>query len=367
MTVMPSVEFIERTGFNPFRNMAYIGRDRHFSGRIIFHSMDGRFANGWVYKDGKITKQIRDPGRNDGLSIRRLSINCTYIHYYSIVTTCTSYWYQNGSGTYYNGTTCRDEWQYLYSTTDCDSYGGNGIEQGNGNGGGSGGAYNPPPDNPPNNPPYNNAPHYDCHRLVAISSNKQVNDYMDALIQNRMVDEPGKEHGDLIRADGTYLRKNSGATNATYTLEANTKYTHSFHSHPISDWYMTFVSHSDLWSLWTMYQNPQRNNFNHIHDLSTFVYGVIGSYKSMIIQIEDPVKFKNYMESMPGANHAEKRKNFSDSYTDAIPFYNPTDIHVADFCRQMGLKVMVSKGYVNARGWSIIADQNGTLTELNCK
>ena len=59
MTIMPDLDYLERTNFKPFYN-TYLQRDEHFSGLILFHELDGSFANGWRYKDGKITHTIKE-------------------------------------------------------------------------------------------------------------------------------------------------------------------------------------------------------------------------------------------------------------------------------------------------------------------
>lgn len=58
MTIIPSLKYLEMTNFNPFAN-TYLKLDKHFEGRILFHEVDGQFANGWVYSDGKITHTIK--------------------------------------------------------------------------------------------------------------------------------------------------------------------------------------------------------------------------------------------------------------------------------------------------------------------
>lgn len=58
MTIIPSLKYLEMTNFKPFAN-TYLKLDKHFEGRILFHEMDGQFANGWVYSDGKITHTIK--------------------------------------------------------------------------------------------------------------------------------------------------------------------------------------------------------------------------------------------------------------------------------------------------------------------
>ncbi|MDR1098636.1 MAG: hypothetical protein LBL57_10945 [Tannerella sp.] len=88
MTIMPSVECIEHSGFNPFRNMSYFSRDKHFSGSINFRTIDGILVNGWVYKHGKVTQSIMNkPAETDheptiekeSPQIKRLCKECEWV------------------------------------------------------------------------------------------------------------------------------------------------------------------------------------------------------------------------------------------------------------------------------------------------
>ena len=152
MTVLPSPSYLERINFGTPIKVAYIGRDKFFSGRIIYHSLYGMFVNGWVYKDGKITNRFGSNGNstgNSGASIRRLSQECiTYIY-------CVYKMFCWQAGSYY---TCTGwELDYCYEITECvtvnDNNSGNGFPNG-------GMEYfdvyenveygdNPPPDNTP--------------------------------------------------------------------------------------------------------------------------------------------------------------------------------------------------------------------------
>ena len=40
MTIIPSIEYLELTAFNPFHN-TYVNRDEHFGGYIIYHNLGG--------------------------------------------------------------------------------------------------------------------------------------------------------------------------------------------------------------------------------------------------------------------------------------------------------------------------------------
>lgn len=58
MTISPTLEYIERTDFKPFKKMSYLKRDKDFSGLVFYHNLQGEFVNGWKYKDGVIVSEI---------------------------------------------------------------------------------------------------------------------------------------------------------------------------------------------------------------------------------------------------------------------------------------------------------------------
>lgn len=110
MTVMPSVEYIELTDFNPFDKISYIERDKQFTGRIIYHSLDGESMNGWVYENGKITHSIK-PARevDDPVVMMKSSgsYDCVLIQVWGMTRICTD-WYQYDyyGNPVYTGTAC---------------------------------------------------------------------------------------------------------------------------------------------------------------------------------------------------------------------------------------------------------------------
>jgi hypothetical protein len=142
---------------------------------------------------------------------------------------------------------------------------------------------------------------------------------MNDLIQGRMANQPDWEHGDLIRANGTPQQKTGGPNSARYRLEViddvKTQYTHSFHSHPYSDAFIALAGDADLWALWNVHYK------GHMHDPSTFVYGVIGAYSSMILKIENLTKFHNFFYGILSRNNYNEtlaREEFERTYNDEI-------------------------------------------------
>ncbi|HBG39811.1 MAG TPA: hypothetical protein DDW85_00175, partial [Porphyromonadaceae bacterium] len=64
MTVIPSKEYIDNHA-DRIRFITYLQREPDFDGMIIFHHLDGRFANGWLYEDGQITQSVTDTVSDD--------------------------------------------------------------------------------------------------------------------------------------------------------------------------------------------------------------------------------------------------------------------------------------------------------------
>lgn len=156
MTVVPSVEYIELTNFNPFEKVKYIERDKRFSGRIIYHDLNGEFVHGWVYEDGKVARSIRPADQEEDPVVMMRSSgtsNCNFVEEWGWTQTCTDWFQYNEYGVHvYLGTTCTPRmWTLIRTYMVCgpgdgddggwDDGGWNGEEDG---GGGGGGGYYPP-------------------------------------------------------------------------------------------------------------------------------------------------------------------------------------------------------------------------------
>lgn len=57
MTLIPSKKYMDAKNFDVFRS-TYFVREKDFDGYIYFHELDGSFANGWCYANGKITHRV---------------------------------------------------------------------------------------------------------------------------------------------------------------------------------------------------------------------------------------------------------------------------------------------------------------------
>lgn len=159
MTIMPSVEYIDLTGFKAFDKTHYIGRGKKFTGRIIFHNLEGEFVNGWVYKNGKITHSIKrnQSGVDPVISLRSSgNYDCYEVEYWGWMRTCIDHYYQvNDNPPVFSHTSCDINYEMIGTGEEClpgdggDGENGENIDGEDGGYGGGGGTYNPPTVNAP--------------------------------------------------------------------------------------------------------------------------------------------------------------------------------------------------------------------------
>jgi hypothetical protein len=64
MTVAGDKQYVEGKHFDLYGN-TYLKRDKNLSGYVLFHNLDGKFVNGWVYCDGQITNTVIEPENLD--------------------------------------------------------------------------------------------------------------------------------------------------------------------------------------------------------------------------------------------------------------------------------------------------------------
>lgn len=147
MTLVPTKKYMDARRFNVYRS-TYFDRERDFDGYIYFHELDGSFANGWRYEDGKITHEVKK-AESSVLSRGYQVITHCYPKYLQV---CTGYWQptENGGQEYveancyeeYVGEECYTETIWVPDPTpDPDPNPGTG-------GGTGGGGYNPDPSTP---------------------------------------------------------------------------------------------------------------------------------------------------------------------------------------------------------------------------
>jgi len=100
MTIIPDMSYQEYTKFDPFKKMSYLKRDNKFNGAIIYHHLNGRYANGWRYKDGKVTGTIQAQTETPDFDMvsTRSGSNCSGSMWIEITQQCWTSGYYNISG-----------------------------------------------------------------------------------------------------------------------------------------------------------------------------------------------------------------------------------------------------------------------------
>ena len=139
MTLIPSKEYMDAKNFNVYRS-TYLSREKDFDGYVYFHELDGSFANGWRYANGKITHTVKML-ENSGLARGGHYEYVTYCYpVYRRV--CTGYWQTTESGgREYVEVNCYEE--YVRDECHTESVWVQDPDPQPGTGGGSGGGYEP--------------------------------------------------------------------------------------------------------------------------------------------------------------------------------------------------------------------------------
>ncbi len=143
MTLIPDAGYLKTSNFNAFSS-SYRKWQKGYNGMVLYHTLDGYFANGWYISDGKVTKTIAiaDPNStidarlnsNQGPSNAKEGGDCVDYTTTVWMRDCTD-WYVNGI---YQRTNCGawyPEYKSDYIACPVDEYY---------IGWGAGGDYNPP-------------------------------------------------------------------------------------------------------------------------------------------------------------------------------------------------------------------------------
>lgn len=144
MTIIPDKDYQVSNDFKTYSS-SYRKWQKGFSGVILYHKLDGSFANGWKLSEGKVVNRIKHKG-DKKIPIQLSSKGCNDWY---LVSWCYEYTIDKKGS---KGWTYNEQWVYLY--TICDSGGGGGE---GGVGGGAGEAiYEPSTDIPCPGDPFKN-------------------------------------------------------------------------------------------------------------------------------------------------------------------------------------------------------------------
>jgi len=125
MTISPDLSYQEYTKFDPFWKMSYLKRDSKYDGLIFYHNLDGKFVNGWRYKNGKVvaTMQAQKEAPDFDVMTTRSSMgwDCVTNYMITYVENCAYWGPGNASGEmlYVTGYSCYSYIESTYYYTSC--------------------------------------------------------------------------------------------------------------------------------------------------------------------------------------------------------------------------------------------------------
>ena len=173
MTLVPNLEWLEKSNFKPFRQANYLNPGKDFGGWILFHNIDGSFSHGLIYENGKQVGSISEI-EGDPLEVSLRSTICSWVNYYYEWEQCTDYY--SGSEGNYTGYSCYTYWDYAYSLYEC-------YDDGNGGGPSGGGGPSSEPETRYDCPPEAAANGTTTNNVLnsTIGGNAQVKSNIDQL------------------------------------------------------------------------------------------------------------------------------------------------------------------------------------------
>lgn len=366
MTVISAPDYMERTGFEPPKDVAYIGRDSRFSGHIIYHSLDGMFTNGWVYRNGEITNRIGDRG-NSGSSIKRQAQQCVWI------TVCVSKRSCWQSGPYVN---CSDwEVDYCEDVQVCVEVGGGSSNPENGNlenggsiPGGGGGGYIPPVydcHGVPNGSAYMDA----CGDCVGGITGNQPCDPNTPCNKLRLKDAAFKSKVDSLKTKSTsmnretaYLRSANGYTTFEGTEYGEVKWTSDspltefLHNHNTG--LSPIYTIDDLESLFTLGKNSGITN---IADFNFILVTPDAKYDLKITNVSEFAAFgTQYLSSEKGKQKARDKMKIREGMSPAT-----AEKRFLEFISGKGLSLYKAQSYYH-EWWGVVEQQGGNIVVNDC-
>lgn len=297
MTIVPRASYLESTRFRPFRKMAYLKRDKEFSGLIFFHHADGAFANGWVYNEGKIISPMSFVSESDPEYVLTRNTCMTSITY--LVKTCGSWSTQAGEHEF-TGSECTSEVVTEYYYTTCDDGGSSGST------GGGGGSYN---DDGYNSEIETRDP---CATRDALSASTSLNSKIDNLAGRVCSLPSAKEDGWIRTSSGEYIYPNSATTSGMSYLTSDIQgktFMENMHAHPMGG--SMYPSWADLAVLSKWY------NEGHI-DAGNYIYGIVSEFGTMVLTIAHEGRFRDFAETVVMGDRGFVKEEY-------YKFYNSTN------------------------------------------
>lgn len=149
MTIIPDKEYLEATNFKAFYS-SYKKWQKGYSGLIFYHTLEGKFSNGWRFANGEVTRSIT-PKDDSGIDLQLKapgaqktspSFECTDYYYRIWAQDCRDWYTITEYGASYDRTSCSSSYvyEYQYAYTSCYYSGGGGGDSFTGPGGVGSGA-----------------------------------------------------------------------------------------------------------------------------------------------------------------------------------------------------------------------------------
>jgi hypothetical protein len=276
MTFVGSYSYL--TSAKSLRKNSYLKCAPDFDGSVLYYEIDGLFANGWVYKHGKIRAAlIPEKGEKYVPVNTRQLVNRTDCY---AVWTEIYYRVYIGSNLYHEYTQIKDPHIECYESTEDDGFdiptGGLYIP---GLGGGSGSS------NDPTNTP--------CAQAASLNNDTvfraRINELLDSIFAETT------EYGWIKTTTGEIIRpsvREEKSTNYSFADLNGKKITEMYHMHPSS---APLTSWSDLCSLANQCKLGRIN-------YEQFSYGIISQFGSISMAIVNIDKFKAFMEKVGEQN-----------------------------------------------------------------
>lgn len=290
----------EKNAQTQLRHYKNLGK---LNGEVIFYSLEGIFANGWIYENGEIKESITRASKNqiNALSlmpeqankgakgkVMLADVNCIVVPqavYSQQCITIEPIPEQGGSST----TTCTWVISDIIYSVHCTNTGGDGTGGPGGNG--SGGGYIPP-DVPPTEPPADDP----CAKAKTLNENTNYKDETNTL-KTKVDDETLKKEVGYVKKTGSpAVYKEPTGTGLEFPIpQPNDLVDHSLeyfnHTHYKDSLALSTFSFDDFFTFAKFLGSSK------IADKNSFTVGVTTGYGTYALMLGDWSKFSTYLQN----------------------------------------------------------------------
>jgi hypothetical protein len=324
MNILPDAEYLESINFEYTKRMNCLKPDTAFCGRVVYYDADGKFMNGWRYRQGKIVTSLKPIPKKIGEYLMEhpstRSDDCMVYTTWNIYDVYNE-WY---AWTIY----CDYHFmEYMYTEIEFDIWyecETEVIDYGNGGGGG----YSYHDANPITVDP--------CSKARSMSLDATLKNKVESLflqVASGNMQSGTVEDGWIKTTDGQYLnpsKQETGSMNYDSPELAGKKFTERFHTQPGG---APFPSFADLRVLAHDYQEGRI-------DVANFTYGVITDFGCLNLVITSEDAFREFAAGVwnNDTNLKERYNGLKD-----IPNVHGLDTSIGkfiDFLSSSGLGVL---------------------------